>query len=154
MLGAVSTEIEIVREQGLPGCIKITKQRDAEDGQEFGFVLKLVELGRDRDGEPVTSCIVLEAEVDPKSRQPGGKNQRNVQRMFTNFLAEFGKPTPNSPGFPEPGKYKCVELDGFVEFVAGKLTCTEPRKIARRSINGLVERNILAINEGKLWYIG
>ena len=154
LLGAVSTELEILREQGLPGQIKVTKQRDAEDGQEFGFVLKPVELGQDQDGDAVTSCVVLESIIDPQSRQPGGKNQRAVQKMFVNFLADSGIPTPNSDGFPEAGKFKCVELEGFIEFVAGKLTCMEPRKIARRSVNGLVERGILAINAGKLWFLG
>lgn len=36
----------------------ITKQRDGETGGEFHFCLPVVEIGRDEDGDPVTTCVV------------------------------------------------------------------------------------------------
>ena len=134
--------------------MKVTKQRDAEDRQEFGFNLKVVELGKDCDGDIVTSCTILQAEIDPKSRSAGGKNQRAVQNMFTNFLAEKGVHSPHLPGFPEPGRYRIVDLEEFIDFGAGRMTGTNARKAVRRAVSGLVERNILGLNGGKLWYIG
>lgn len=41
--------------------IRATKQRDMEIGETIGFGLKPVDVGFDEDGEPETSCIVVEA---------------------------------------------------------------------------------------------
>lgn len=37
---------------------KVTKQRELEFGAEFSFELLKVQLGTDRRGKPVTSCVV------------------------------------------------------------------------------------------------
>jgi len=50
---ATDTEIEIV-----DGVISVTKQRDLDGGFSSGFVLDVVTLGVDGDGDPVTSCTV------------------------------------------------------------------------------------------------
>jgi hypothetical protein len=51
---ATDTEIEIQA-----GVAKITKQRDMDMGAPIGFDLKVVDLGTSRDGETVTSCVVI-----------------------------------------------------------------------------------------------
>lgn len=50
---ATDTEIEIA-----DGVITVTKQRDLDREWSSAFVLDVVELGRDADGDPVTSCTV------------------------------------------------------------------------------------------------
>jgi len=50
---ATDTEIEIA-----DGVIRVTKQRAMQGGQEIGFKLMGVEIGRDEDGDAVTSCVV------------------------------------------------------------------------------------------------
>jgi hypothetical protein len=37
---------------------KVVKQREGVDGEGFNFVLPAVEIGRDGDGDPITSCVV------------------------------------------------------------------------------------------------
>lgn len=37
---------------------KLAKQKDGEDTLSWRFVLKSVEIGRDTDGDPITSCVV------------------------------------------------------------------------------------------------
>jgi len=37
---------------------KVTKQKDGEDGKQYGFRLHTVVLGEDEDGEDITSCTV------------------------------------------------------------------------------------------------
>lgn len=52
----------------------VTKQKDGPEGEHFAFKLKQVEIGTDKRGEPVTTCVVEHVEapmmlpVDPKSR--------------------------------------------------------------------------------------
>ena len=64
---AVDTEIEIKRIGGARGAIAVTvtKQRDLDIGPPLAFQLATVELGTNRRGKPVTSCIVEEATIKP-----------------------------------------------------------------------------------------
>ena len=74
--GAADTEIEISRDEDTnERGIRITKQKDGEDGAMFGFRLDTVLVGMDLDGDDVTSCVVLEA--DPPER---GLNRKNRVR--------------------------------------------------------------------------
>ncbi len=56
---AVDTEIEITRPEGETiSTVSVTKQRDLQAGEPMPFSLKVVELGTDRRGKPITSCVV------------------------------------------------------------------------------------------------
>lgn len=58
--GAVDSEFECNKapdtEKGF--ILKTTKQKDMDGSASFPFRLKVVELGLDEDGDPVTSCVV------------------------------------------------------------------------------------------------
>src|SRR6516225_269435 len=47
----------------------IEKQKDEQDGGAFGYRLRVIDLGSDEDGDPVTSCIVVpDSEIAPNTR--------------------------------------------------------------------------------------
>jgi hypothetical protein len=72
---ATDTEILIEGQTG-PRTATVTKQRDLVSGERFGFTLRTVDLGTDPDGDPLTSCIVEQAEEQrASSRKIQGKNQ-------------------------------------------------------------------------------
>ncbi|QDH50412.1 replicative DNA helicase/ DNA primase [Caulobacter phage KcrB] len=76
--GAADAEIEVVRFQGNERLIRTTKQKDSDDGAEWGFKLEVVEVGADEDGDPITSCVAVEAEAPkPPVREPGGKSMQD-----------------------------------------------------------------------------
>lgn len=54
---ATDTEIEITVE-GPQRLARVSKQRDLECSGEFAFTLKVVELGTNHRGKPITSCVV------------------------------------------------------------------------------------------------
>jgi putative DNA primase/helicase len=72
---AVDTEIEI-SEQSDVRIARITKARDAETGKEIAFRLRQIELGRDEDGDPITTCIVESADAPKRSTPVKGKNRQ------------------------------------------------------------------------------
>jgi hypothetical protein len=43
--------------------LRLSKNKDGEDGLEWGFQLEVVDLGADEDLDPITSCVVGEAEI-------------------------------------------------------------------------------------------
>ncbi|CAO3354315.1 AAA family ATPase [Azospirillum palustre] len=70
--GAVDTLVEIMRsESAKGGVIKIQKQRDLPISLEFGYGLKTIELGVNRHGETVTSCV-----VEPCAHQGAAGNRK------------------------------------------------------------------------------
>jgi len=66
-----------------------------EMGGEFCFRLGVVELGVNRRGKPVTSCVVEALDEAPetakKNRRPRGQQQRIVLKALKNALARFGE---------------------------------------------------------------
>lgn len=63
LLGALDTEFEIKKGKNGTGFITATAQRDIEDEVKFRFTRKIVTLGVNKKGKPVTSCIVEIAET-------------------------------------------------------------------------------------------
>ena len=56
---AVDTEIEVSRPEGETiSTVRVTKQRDMPPGEPLPFSLKVITLGTDRRGKPITSCVV------------------------------------------------------------------------------------------------
>ena len=160
LLGAVSLELEVTKEQGEAGTIKVTKMRDGEDGAEYAFDIGSVPLGNDEDGEEVTTGISLEADLSAvqkhRNAQPQGKNQNLVADAFSQFVDDNGRPNPPGTGFAEPGRVRVVDADSFLEFAAGKVVAGKPhekRKAVRDAIDGLVTKGFFAVNRGLLWRV-
>lgn len=66
--------------------VTVTKQKDAEEGDPFGFKLRTIELGDDEDGDPVTSCVVEAAELT--DRAIGGKRLSDKQQLAVRALRQ------------------------------------------------------------------
>lgn len=65
--GAVDFIIEVARDtdrKNAPRKVLVRKVKDGQDGAEFAFDLKQVELGSDEDGDPVTSAVVVRVLTD------------------------------------------------------------------------------------------
>jgi hypothetical protein len=79
---ALDTEIEVVKKNEGLRIATVIKQRDFPDGLQLPFRLRSVELGRDQDDDPVTTCVVeatdeLPAAADSR-KPPTGKNQTKL----------------------------------------------------------------------------
>lgn len=66
--------------------VTVTKQKDAEEADPFGFRLQTIELGDDEDGEPVTSCIITSAEL--ADRAIGGRKLSDKQQLALKALRQ------------------------------------------------------------------
>ena len=61
LTGADDALIEIARNDDGSRTAKVVHAKDDADGHEFGFWLKVVDLGSDSDGDPITTLIVEES---------------------------------------------------------------------------------------------
>jgi len=78
MRAAADAELEVLRHENGAREMRVTKMKDGDDNLAWGFKLEIVDLGFDRDGDPITSCVAIDAEL-PKpvpSEAPSGKQKR------------------------------------------------------------------------------
>ena len=85
---AADAEIEVLRE-GDQRSLRLSKAKDGEDNLAWGFALETVQLGVDEDLDPITSCVVVEAEIPV-----GGVSARKlgaVEQVVNAVIQEFAQ---------------------------------------------------------------
>jgi hypothetical protein len=101
---AVDTEIEIERDHSSGISIAtVTKQRDNVTDGHIAFQLSQVVLGKDQDGEPVTSCIVDPIVTPPQKRRLKPRlspAQKRALELLTDATARQGQIPPASNHIP------------------------------------------------------
>lgn len=95
---AADAELEVTRD-GANRTLKITKQKDGEDGKAFGFTLLTVPIGTDEDEDAISSCVVAHGAVVPRSsgREVKGVHARRLLRLASD-LQQIGG---GGPGYME-----------------------------------------------------
>ena len=80
---AADAEIEVLRNDAGGRSLRLSKNKDGEDGLEWGFQLDIVELGIDEDMDPITSCVVSEAEITAvRALRVLGPNEEVVNQVI------------------------------------------------------------------------
>lgn len=152
---ATDTEIELGIEDKLRTATA-TKQRDLEPQEPFVFTLKVHDLGKDEDGDEVTTCTIEQADpddvADMQQKRPSGANQKVVVSAFKQLRGEgIGSSNPTGPGWPESGRFWCIEEAELRRFAMGKMTSTNPSSSYANAIKGLLAIGYMAQNEGQIW---
>lgn len=70
--GAIDVEMSVTRAGDLR-IVKVTKMKDGEEGDEFGFLLKEVILGKDEDGDDIKSCVIQAVDIPSHEALRSGK---------------------------------------------------------------------------------
>jgi hypothetical protein len=114
---AVDTEIELSRPEGsLITTARVTKQRDFQIGNPMPFSLEVVELGVDRRGNPITSCVVKH-EDEIMAGQPRGRGRPKSSASKTDLLNLLPQPST-----------KAWQMAALDELGVGKTAFYELRK--------------------------
>lgn len=104
------------REDGTNGVV-VTKQKDGETGEEFGFRLRQVKVGTDADNEPITSCV-LEQREDAAPKATAKDNGGNFDTSPTYRKARWFLRTLTDMTNGEPVNVKLEELYEALELFA------------------------------------
>ena len=165
LLGAVDTELEIIRIEGAQppkGILHISKQKDGEDGQRIGF--KMVEVTTGSTGiidfEGTSSLAVEhddEMDTERKSAKPPekkgkGTNQKLALNSLHEAIAKFGEmQTINGM------RNKCIKIEQWrSEFKAriGSDVSPETLKKAWQRVKlDLVEMEKVTIYDDMCWAV-
>ncbi|MFM0360431.1 AAA family ATPase [Paraburkholderia sediminicola] len=149
---ALDAAIEVSRSEGRRDWAVI-KSKDDSDGERQAFSLRVVVLGENERGEPVTSCVVEPDTSERATRRvaiPQGANQTLAYKAVGALLRRsknFGK-----GGAPD--SRPCVELEAAVEAATECMTCAEDsrRYVARRAVTAMAAKGIYEVRAGWLWH--
>lgn len=134
--GAVDTEIEVTRVgDGRKG--RISKQKDGEEGLEWGFQLDTVMLGYDEDDDEITTCVYVPTNNVPLEEKPHKvKEHGHHEKRIMNAFKAIG------------GNYIPIEelIDQAIKGMANEGDKRDTRRqVLRRAVNSL-ESNGYIVN--------
>jgi KaiC/GvpD/RAD55 family RecA-like ATPase len=141
---AVDTEIEVGRIDD-DRWVRVTKQKDGRDGDEWGFRLAMVPVGVDEDGDVYESCVVEwtgNGRVVKRARPPG-EHQRRVLRALQ-----------DAAGLGGGGADREAVLDAVVDDLVppGEGKRDTRRQVATRALQTLLDDGALVCKDGRVMY--
>lgn len=151
---ATDTEIEIVADGPARGA-RVTKQRELDGGGDFGFTLRVVELGTNKRGKPVTSCVVQHDEapmVRPKGTHLDGHKKRAFDLLIEAIAASGRTGDDGVPsGYPSvPEKWW---RDRFYEGAMPGQDQGTKQKAFKRAADDLINGRLVGMSKGRVWVV-
>lgn len=162
--------------------VSLGKQRDDDAGANFQFELLSIELGRDANMRPITSCVCVpvgEKEAIRRSEENKGYRLNDQQILFMRALFEaekkFGEPVPAEMTNVPSGVRSIVSYDdvkrAFVALMPSDMVPTEGataeetaaaverhrdtlKKRIQRTREILTGANIIGFAGPKMWFTG
>jgi hypothetical protein len=125
---------------------RVAKSKDDETGTVHSFKLDVVTVGRDIDGEDITSCVAgpeTTMGAVKRTKLPTGGNQKIAFDTLNELLSksvEF-----NNGG--EPGQAPCIRMDEAIGLIAARLTCEPKRRTerAQQALATLVAKEVIVL---------
>lgn len=154
LTGAVDAQIAVKKDEA--GLISATVEymKDGPEGETFASRLRVVALGEDEDGDPITSCVI-EPTDEQSDAAPRVRGAAAVAlEMLRRAIADAGEVLPASRHYPD--KTLGVKLDLWRAYCSegGLTTADTPdakRKAFVRATQTLRERQIIGIWGDFVW---
>lgn len=151
---AIDTEISLARDDAT-GLITATldKQRDGPTGLKFCYTLRQIELGRDQDGDLVTTCVVEPGEPADAGRAVQGPALVALDTLDS-LIAERGAV---QPGATHPGGRAVTLPDWRAACDAARLTQSAEKDSRRKAFNRaraeLEAKRLVVIRDNFVWWV-
>ena len=117
-------------------------------------MLEQVRVDTDSDGDPVTSCVIVEAEgaAATKAEKFGG-NQKVIWDALGRLLTDAPKGRPAGAPATVPEESTSMTVEEAVKATRGKLTCEVGRQEerTRSALSALRKRGLITVDGGWLW---
>lgn len=160
----IDTAIEVIREKDEQGkdtkirTARLAKLKDGEDGLTLGFELQSVQVGTYDSGKPITSCVVVPAEVEPQtSKRPRlSPGQAKFLKVLEEAIYRYGGIVP--PGDMVPDQQAGVEWthfkDLYVALCGAGRTPESIRTALSRDGDELWRADFMGRHDRWLWITG
>lgn len=115
---AADAELEVIRTPS-GRLVRVSKQKDGEDGEVLGFELDVVNVGLDDEGEIVTSCVVRETQ--PPSGAAATRRMGPIETVVNAVIQEFAQ-----------AQTEGIEVEHIIVAALAKIEKPEGRRDTRR----------------------
>jgi hypothetical protein len=153
--GALDMRIEVKRDEGSEiATARVIEARDIESGAAFPFRLEVVDLGENKRGKPITSCVAVPSDAaELKPRAPKVTGAAEIARTaLANLLATEGQPVRRD-GIPS--NHPTVSVEAWREEAnrCGISTGGDEaqRKAFQRATEKLCGMKLACIRDGLAW---
>ena len=153
---ATDTEIEITAE-GPQRMARVTKQREMECAGEFSFTLKVVELGTNHRGKPITSCVVDYAEVPAGHVAPARRHLTGHPKRALEILVSLCAESGQTGHAGVPANVPSVPADWWRErfydrAMPGQGADTKKHAFGRAS-GALINEHLVGMASNRVWVV-
>lgn len=153
--GALDLRIEVTRDDDTgTSCAKVIEARELEPGAAFPFQLESVELGTNKRGRAITSCVPVPTDaVETRPRGPRITGAAEIARTaLANILATSGQKVVRD-GIPTGVPTVPVEAWRAEAYRSGISTgdAEAQRKAFQRATERLAGAKVAVIRDGLAW---
>lgn len=159
LLGAADIQISVKRNSTDNIVAEIELAKDGPVGLQIVSCLKVVTIGVDEDGDPITSCVVDEVEreasaLKSKSTPKLNRSAKSAMRALEKGLVERGELPPASSQIPVD--VKTISFDTWRDYAyrMGISTSDEPRakqKAFKDGSDALIITEVVTVCEQHVW---
>ena len=155
LTGAADAQLSVKSDR--KGTITVTVEcmKDGAEGDQVFSSLDVVEVGKDQDGDPIISCVLIPANA-PASNQSTRKltdRQRHALDVLTDCVAKSGQSPPTNFGLPNGtsvvtvSEWRSQMLSRGVVDPNGK----NPRTAFNQIKTSLAARNLINQRDDLVW---
>jgi hypothetical protein len=154
LTGAVVAQLAVRRDDGTDNVVvTVEHMKDGAEGAVIGFRMRGVVVGKDIDGDDVSSMILVplqDGDVQParKSRKLSPKYELAV-RILVDLVAEQGEPVPVSWDLPRG--IMAVQLEDWRKSLISRGVMEDDRKRFWDLKKGLMVHGLIAERDGLVW---
>ena len=152
-MGGLDVQIGVRRDAAGNVVAELELAKDGEVGLTFASRLEPVELGRDKEDDPVTSCVVMA--VDGGEAKPAVKPRKLSKgavitlRALHEAIGEFGEIPPASNYLP--CNVRTVSVDRWRERALAIGLCSSDEGRAKRLAFQRASEALVAAKEVAIW---
>lgn len=154
---AVDVEMEVENDNGRR-CMRVTKGRDDAGGQEYGFNLRVDDLGADDDGDRITTCVVEESLTEPQKKPERAPKLTSFEGLllkdFNNLPREWVRPEDGMPmvnGVDREALVGELKRKGRLDASPGMAMTAGDRKKVQRALEGLEQKGLINATAKWVW---
>ena len=151
LTGAVEAQLKVSRNVAGHFIVEVEFMKDGAEGATVASQLEPVTVGKDEDGDEITSCIVREVEDTPMPKEKPALSTKDelARRTLADIAADQGKPPPAFWGLPNC--IQVVPVDTWRTTLMSRDIVEDDRRRFWDLKNRLKVRNIVAERDGVVW---
>jgi hypothetical protein len=159
LMGALDVQIAVRRDGANNITAELELSKDGDVGLQFVSRLRVIDIGTDQDGDPITSCVIEEVDGGARTKasakgRPMSKQAQIALRALHKTIADVGHHAPASNDIPQNVRVATVEKWRTRAYLAGISDSEEIKsrqKAFKRAHEALVADHVVAECTGHVW---